>query len=229
VSHYVITRWNVRGFGGSYRDPRWLDERQWLFESFCLPSVRRQILEDFTWLILIDAETPPEARGWLTGCDPRIRLVPIGPDPRERALAIRSIIRSGSGDRVITTRLDSDDAIAGNYLHAVRAYDWGVRRFVGFEYGLAFDCRTGQLWFRRYRLNPFLSLIEPRDHAESVHVQRHEDVCCDELVSLASIGWLQVIHGGNLANTLQGSPVPGSDVPELLDAFGVADSSAARL
>jgi Putative rhamnosyl transferase len=229
VSHYVITRWNVRGFGGAYRDPRWLDERQRLFESFCLPSVRRQILADFTWLILIDADTPAQARDWLTGCDPRIRLVPVGPDPRERALGIRSIIRSGSEARVITTRLDSDDAITANYLHAVRAYDWGVRRFVGFEYGLSFDCRTGQLGLRRYRLNPFLSLIEPREHAESVHVQRHEHVPSDELISLASIGWLQVIHGTNLANTLQGSPVPESAVPELLDAFGVADASPARL
>jgi hypothetical protein len=227
VSHYVITRWNVRGFGGWYRDPRWLAERQWLFESFCLPSVRRQILEDFAWLILIDAGTRPEDRAWLIDCDPRIRLLPVGPDPRERAAAIRAVIRSGPGDRVITTRLDSDDAIAGNHLHAVRAYDWGVRRFVGFECGVAFDCRTGQLWVRRYPLNPFLSLIEAREHAESVHVRRHDDVPSDELVSLPSIGWLQVIHGRNLANTPQGSPVPESAVPELLNSFGVRGSTAA--
>jgi hypothetical protein len=228
VSHYLITRWNVRGFGGLYRDPDWLAERQWLFESFCLPSVRRQIARDFCWLILVDVETPPEVRAWLAGCDQRIQLVPVGADPRERTLAIRAVIRSGSGERVITTRLDSDDAIADNHLHAVRAHDWGVRCFVGFEYGLALDHRTGQLWLRRYRFNPFLSLVEPRDGAESVHVKRHDRVRSEELMSLPAIGWLQVIHGRNLANTPQGSPVPAGAGPELLESFGARSPDLAR-
>jgi hypothetical protein len=112
--------------------------------------------------------------------------------------------------------------IAPNHLHAVRAYDWGVRRFVGFEYGLSLEQRTGRLWVRRYRLNPFLSLIERRDEAESVHVTRHDQVRPEELVSLPAIGWLQVIHGRNLANTIQGSPVADSDVPALLHSFGLS-------
>jgi hypothetical protein len=222
VKHYVITRWNVRGFGDSYRDTRWLAERRRLFERFCLPSVQRQTVGDFSWLVLIDTETSPQVRTWLRGCDPRIQLVSVGPGPVDRERAIRAVIRSCPEDWVMTTRLDSDDAIECNHLRAVRAHSHGTRPFVGFEYGLSFNSRTGELRWRSYRLNPFLSLIEPREGAMSVHIKRHDHVRSDELVSLGSIGWLQVSHGGNLGNTLQGWPVPEAEVRSLLEAFGVS-------
>ena len=39
-------------------DPKWLTERQTLFEKFCLPSVMSQTNKNFEWILIADVRTP---------------------------------------------------------------------------------------------------------------------------------------------------------------------------
>ena len=43
-------------------DEAWLDDRFRLFETFCLPSVRGQTVQELSWLVFFDEATPQRFR-----------------------------------------------------------------------------------------------------------------------------------------------------------------------
>ena len=63
-NHYLITRFNLRA---DYWDvtknneqlltDEWMDNRMWLFENFCFPSVVGQTNQNFEWLLYFDTNT----------------------------------------------------------------------------------------------------------------------------------------------------------------------------
>ena len=65
VCHFVITRFNVRStLQGSEAmiEPAYLAHRLEMFEQFCLPTLRGQSRQDFTWLVLFSEDTPSTIR-----------------------------------------------------------------------------------------------------------------------------------------------------------------------
>lgn len=66
--HFVITRFNMKmqdwyhkdKNGNSTKDQAWLNERTFLFETFCFPSITAQTHKAFTWLCFFDEDTPEE-------------------------------------------------------------------------------------------------------------------------------------------------------------------------
>src|SRR5688572_22391393 len=62
--HLVLTRfWFRIAMGrdtGPRPDPAWFENRCKLFETYTLPSVTTQSVQDFTWIIYFDAVTPKE-------------------------------------------------------------------------------------------------------------------------------------------------------------------------
>ena len=72
IRHILVTRYNVpMGFSGQRNndplDPAWLDHREALFRRFTLPSVARQSVRDFEWVILFHPETPARYYSYLDG------------------------------------------------------------------------------------------------------------------------------------------------------------------
>jgi Putative rhamnosyl transferase len=214
-THVVQTRFSIQARWGYQEFPLdWLEDRLRLFDSYCLPSVAGQTGSDFLWHVYCDAGTDP---GILAELEMRSRKVPqmrvalTGPEgdaPRTHVLRA-----TDADDRaVLTTRLDSDDAISRHYVEAIQAH---VGRFIesdkatwllNFPRGYQLDDASGRLLFDWMPRSSFHTLFErvttdlktvlAGNHSKfhEIHPTEHDD---------SIPAWLMVIHEGNVLNTLR--------------------------
>lgn len=122
IQHLIETRFSLR----TSKEPlarEWLDYRLGLLAGFTLPALAAQSADEFTWLLFCDESTDPEILDQLRDEEQRlpatrVELVRSGHGPLE---IVRSMVRPDT-DVLITTRLDSDDAIADGYLELIQSY-----------------------------------------------------------------------------------------------------------
>lgn len=231
VTHLLLTKYNSRiSDDPTVRpglDERWLAERLELFARWPLPSIRRQSTPPDGWLLFLDADTPVahlDALRELVGKDAEIVLTQehltgqkVGEIINDRLPASPSVL--------LTTRLDSDDALAVSHLRRVRA-DTSFRGFVNPASGLQLvGGRVLRLWDHS---SPFLTRIEeragdrpPRSVLAVEHRKAHTVAPVRQLGGAPA--WLQVIHGGNRANVACGIPW---NIRRGAEAIGVAEFPA---
>lgn len=232
VQHIIQTRFSVRTQWGHMDGfpSDWLAARLDLFDAYCYPSVAAQTTSNFQWLIYCDEATPASTMEHLRDrarALPQMQLVVTGPTSVRTAT---KLLVDNEADVLITTRLDSDDAIHARYAEAIqaRASDFvGSRReswLLNFPRGFTLDRATGILYFAWSPRSHFHSLFERDPAATSTvlagnHSNFHEQHPTDQDDSLAA--WVQVIHGGNVKNSLR----EGVWVPEAkrarLHGFGI--------
>lgn len=181
-----------------------------LFERWPLRSVRGQTQAPDGWLLFVDSETTTkylQDLAELVAGDATIVEVsgPLTDNRIAHYVADHLAKRSGL---LITTRLDSDDALASTYVERIRAVaDSGWRGFVNPRVGFQLVGDTVlKLWDSS---GPFMSYLEDTDPASiprtvlSVeHYQAHRAGPVKQLGGGAA--WLQVVHGRNLANSAAG-------------------------
>ncbi len=222
MKHYLITPWNTDNL-----DPEWLDERHILYEKYCLPSVLSQDNEDFEWLLIVDSRTPKQYKSRLESYPATIIYHDFGTTEwkfdlegkgrghravnLEYSVAepLRNYIGTPDTDYVITSRLDSDDAISVDHIakiqrHAKQRGHRKQRFWVNLVRGMKLN--KGNVYPINRQSNPFISFVEPPyDLLTTYQVSHVEAVCTGhhiEQVREGSPTWLQVIHGGNLCNRL---------------------------
>ena len=208
VQHLVETRFSL---GAERLTRAWLEERLELLRRYTLPSIAAQTGSSFTWLLLCGESTDPEVLERLREERrrlPALELVPTAAD-RGPLQVVRERVRRDA-DVLITTRLDSDDAIADRYLEAVQEYAGPFHRsrherlLVAFPAGYRLDTREGSRLHRAWTPNaPFHSLFErPRRAAPWTVRGRwgHSDLHlhCPTHQDASLRAWLKVIHGGNI-------------------------------
>ena len=149
--HLLETQFSVR-MGRELTLP-WLRERIELLRRYTLPSVAAQTSDRFSWLLLCDEGTHPEALAELREEAmrlPNARIVLTGPG-RPALSAVRDAV-DRKAEVLITTRLDSDDAIADAYCEAVEAYAEPFLRarhealLLNFPRGYRLDAQSGLLY-----------------------------------------------------------------------------------
>lgn len=190
VTHLLMTRFAV-DFQRIPLTPSWFRKRFDLFERYCVPSVKAQTLTDFRWLIYISSKFAREYASRLAGYDGRIE---VRTDDHKAAL-------DAIGDVVVTTRLDSDDAIAATVLEQAHWLAPSVSEptLVNFLTGYHVHDKRQRAYVGRGAA--FKSLIEPAGSRVGVYVRN-----CDEIadvfpsVVVREPSWLRVVHGGNLVN-----------------------------
>ena len=134
-------------------------------------------------------------------------------------------------DYFLTTRVDNDDALARNFMETVRtsAQDalTQVPVLLNPTYGVQFD---GHLLYRRpWPWNAFISLLETGADPLTIFVAQHYSL--EKYGKYQEIGsgeplWLQYIHGGNLANRINGLPLRSVDRVRKQFALDLAASPA---
>jgi hypothetical protein len=230
VNHFLITRWNLPGAlqaSGLERvtDSRWRARRRELFELYCLPSVARQTVADFSWLFLVSEGLTPEADvHWFQAHDERLRIVPVeDPESSGSAEARNAVSGSVSGDDwVITTRLDSDDILHPDHLRRVRVAHGGKRQVVEFINGFYYDVRRDSLRRVREPQNAFVSVLEPANDLRTALGWGHHEIGLEnEILYLEEPGWIALVHDHNALTYLWGDRVPSSTKREVLTEFGV--------
>ena len=117
--------------------------------------------------------------------------------------------RLGSGvSSLVTTRLDSDDALSANYLAQVLEAAAGWRGFINAPRG--YRLCEGNVVRCVDRAGPFLSFVEELcgRSPQTVFQVRHDraEQRGPVLQLKGRPNWLQVLHGGNLANRFCGWP-----------------------
>jgi hypothetical protein len=213
--HVVLTRFSVKIAGGRFKDRAWLAHRFELFDRFCFPSVRAQSCQNFHWLLFLDSSLPPDFRSRISEYTRQFpRLIPIYISQFfTQAVARRAVapFLSGMG-HLITTRLDNDDAIATRFVESVQSrfetQDFG---FVNLPHGFVYCDRMTYAW--SHPCNPFISLIERVESFQTVLCGCHADLWrLGPVNQVEDIpGWLQIVHGNNLANSVKGIPVKATE------------------
>jgi hypothetical protein len=235
--HIVETRFSVRWkVSPPSFTHEWLAYRLGLLKRFCLPSVAAQTVDDITWVLFCDESTDSSAvselRELKRDC-PALRIAIVNSD---RAVAIPEVVGSlvhPETEVLITTRLDSDDAIAETYLESIQAYAESFRRsgfdrlVLNFPRGYRLDLESGTAYRCRMPYSPFISLFErPREShpigaLSGAHPKMHEFFPSHQDESMA--GWLQVIHGANVSNAIERTDRELHDATELA-AFNSKDT-----
>lgn len=208
--HVVLARFNVRFQGQSPPGENWLLYRWGFFREALAASVARQTVRDLTWLVFFDRSTPGWLRDEIDGLSPGL-FTPVFLDEAWSLAAVqREVLTVTSADYVITTRIDSDDAIATRFIEEVQSHFAHQRaQYINLLCGVQVD-RRGWVYRVDFDCNPFISYIEklepdaaPRTVFQSFRhgdSQYHGSV----LNVVSPPRWMQVVHGGNLANNVRG-------------------------
>lgn len=176
--------------------------------------MREQSAAPDSWLVFCDAGCP----AWLFEEPHEIGAglfdVVTLHEPWGRAPLSRAVAEVTDRPYLITTRLDSDDAIGIDFISQVQEqFEQQDSMYVNLLCGLQLD-RSGQVFRYDYPDNPFISYIERVDGVPRTVFQHPQHGKCRTLADVRDVVsdpmWMQVIHGGNLMNTIRGPRVaPG--------------------
>ncbi len=225
--HFLLTRFSaVFTHGDVPAQEEWLRYRLGFFVDACWSTVRAQQGADFTWLVLFDDRCPVDFRAEVEALAEGT-FTPIWTHEQfSTGLFAKQIMAltppEGAKPWLLTTRLDSDDGIARDFMAAVqsqfRAED-GL--FIDFPRGIQID-RSGSTYRYDQLSSPFLTLVERR-HSDvpprTVYTARHararnwgplREVKAPPM-------WVQVIHGTNLLNMTVGGRINPRIVNERFD------------
>lgn len=210
VAHVLLTRFNLPSPGAESlvrAREGWLRDRQWLFERYCVPSVRAQSNQNFTWVIYFDPHSPDWLRRRISELSADGLFTPIFRESVSTADLVTDVrgVVDGVPDRLITTNLDNDDALAVDFVDRVQtcAPRQG-RRAVYLTRGLIRF--HDHVYVRRDASNAFCSVAEPAGDPMTCWVDWH-NALAGHMPVVQDPGppaWLQVVHGGNVSNRVRG-------------------------
>lgn len=221
VDHLVLTRFSsLRRAGAEPLAEDWLRYRLAFFYDTCHPSLTRQVGADFRWLVFLDDRCPDDFRADVEQLAEGAFEPVWGHAPFREELD--RVVAGTTGSHLITTRVDSDDAVARDFVARVREqFADQDRLYVNFTRGLQVD-RSGSIYRRDQPSGPFISLIEARspDRApDTVYATKHARARTRGPVREVRTApmWLQVVHGGNLRNIVVGPRVSPRVVADRFD------------
>ncbi|WP_234086646.1 glycosyltransferase [Azonexus sp. R2A61] len=218
IRHLIITRFNVASPGreAAIRLKRgWLDERFILFEDICLPSVKAQSNQCFEWIIFFDVETPADYKEKISELTKVYPFKPVYTDSFDMRVLGPQIVRDCEpADFLLTSRLDSDDILADDYVARVQdvALSGKGKFVINFDQGAILQLNGSKQALYEYwdHSNPFSSMVEPFGlDAVTIWGVQHTEL--SQLGQVQHISgtpmWLQVVHGGNVSNRVRGTRV----------------------
>ena len=220
IEHFLITRFNVLPKfdiidDGSW-DREWLNHRFNLFEKFCYPSVVNQTNQNFRWIVFFHSKTPDIFKQKINEYATWENFIPVYVKDRYTLESNKSIILdqlSNNTEYLITSRLDSDDAISKDYIATIQDnFAEQEFEFINFSYGYVLHShKFHKLYIFKYLQNPFVSLVERVNEFSDIGFQTV--FCADhtQLYSQGNVkqikdepGWMQLIHGKNHNNRVRG-------------------------
>lgn len=107
IHHFILTRfnlllWNKDKEGNKVRSKEWLEHRFALFERYCLPSIKNQTCQEFTWIVLLDRTTPESFKERIAEYQRECKqLIPVYVEP-ERGRYFAEIFRQEVVKRLVS-------------------------------------------------------------------------------------------------------------------------------
>jgi len=217
--HYLITRFNLRA---DYWDvtknneqlltDEWMDNRMWLFEKFCFPSVVGQSNQNFEWVIYFDTNTKEVYKNRILNLvenHKNVKVFFVDAMPSFMPELLKYIAEQTKGiPYLITTRIDNDDSIHVDFINEVqKQFKQQDYRAIDFIKGYSLQIEPIYILGKKEQLfNPFISLIEKNENPKTAFYQDHRFWKRDKKVT--QIGhkrlWLSIIHQRNKINKFDG-------------------------
>jgi hypothetical protein len=210
--HFVLTRFDVNlGDQSKYRTDEWFENRLALFEQFTCPSIASQTQQDFTWIVFFH-EQSRETVERRFGEKPQL-YTPVFTSALWEPAIVRDAVRSLSTSEqglIVSTQLDCDDVFAPDTVERIqRAVASGPGERSYFNFPLGYQFCDGRFYIALDPANPFITLVEPVESLDEALFAYH--VCHEDASEHAPVtqidwspGWLQVMHGTNIANHTNG-------------------------
>ncbi|HYI34255.1 MAG TPA: glycosyltransferase [Glaciibacter sp.] len=210
INHVLITRFNLPSPGPESlvrAQPGWLEARVDLFDRYCVPSVLAQKSRNFSWMIYFDPESPQ----WLLKRIERFEadgiFLPVFRATVNHHELLADIRRRVGREEttLITTNLDNDDGLAGDFVERVQAtVSPHPRAAIYLTNGLI--ARANELYLHRDRRNAFCSVRESWTEPATCWYDWHN--LLGHSMPVIEVGgnpaWLQVVHGTNVSNRVHG-------------------------
>lgn len=206
----LLTRFAVSVEGRrEYLNPEWFAGRQQILARTLLPSVEHQTFGNFRWLLMVGDDVSKSCVRRLQAFVQPFGEVLICNHGESLDVAVTRYL--GFPGTLISCRVDSDDSLAPDFIESVVSQ---IRpgEALAFFTGAGYSLRNSRAWFVFETANPFMSLYS--ESGQSIWtigdhnlVHRKENF---RLIVNAKPLWLKVIHGGNIANSSEGTYIPMS-------------------
>lgn len=154
--------------------PNWLETRFELFNKYCLPSVQAQTFKDFDWVFLVSRDFPKWKSEYTATLEQYGKIVWMTDYFSDAQPGISEALTPlYKGGWLCTTRLDSDDMLANDFMETVHTYATQENKWLSFKNGyFLFD--GNKLKDNITNRNQFLSYVEPAtDIVKSVLSKSH--------------------------------------------------------
>ncbi|GGZ53389.1 glycosyltransferase [Mesonia mobilis] len=221
MNHFLITRFNVKiknwknsKKGEEVLTDKWLKERFFLFETYCLPSVKNQSNLNFKWFVFFDKDTPEIYKNRIQKIANNFpNFIPVYiQDITFLNSSFKQCITNNIIDpkkNIITTRLDNDDLIHREFIETIQ------KNYVDRD-GVVIDLRRGyqvalgeqndQIRIFDFPFNPFVSYIEKyKENLQTVMYQQHRSFKYNknQLIIDEKPLWIELVHESNKYNTVR--------------------------
>jgi N-acetylglucosaminyl-diphospho-decaprenol L-rhamnosyltransferase len=181
-------------------DEDWMQERCRLMETYTIPSIQSQTNQDFTWVLLVHSKTPKHIMDKLDSYPCEVWWTETDYEGVKDRLSEEEW---EDDEWVLTTNLDTDDAINREFVNEIQEEFRGVRECVSFTEGMAYRVTTGNSFKSHIMNNAYQTAIELGKDAEGILVIDHlrlAEVFDVRYVYTEDPMWFQVVHGGNISN-----------------------------
>lgn len=207
--HIILTRFSVRFPGSPPIDEDWLAYRWAFFRDALASSLSRQTVRTFQWLVFFDIDSPTWLREEVDELRPSL-FTPVYVSSWAPQIAQSAVAEVSTAPYLITTRIDSDDAVARQFVADVQShFDNQDSLYINLLCGVQVE-RTGELYRYDEPSNPFISYVEkrvvavpPRTVFQNFSHSRSREFG-DLLNVVGPPRWMQIIHGSNIANCVRG-------------------------
>ncbi|MFC4817036.1 glycosyltransferase [Flavobacterium sp. GCM10023249] len=217
--HYLITRFNLRNpkwdvtkNNESLLTDDWMEDRMWLFENFCFPSVTAQVNQNFEWLLFFDTTTSDKFKNRITELTrdkKNITIFFIDGMPAFYDEIQQYITTNSEGkSHLITSRIDNDDSISKYFIDEVQK-QFKVQDYQAIDIinGYSLQVKPNFILGKKEHIfNPFISLIEKNDHPKTVWFSDHNMWKKETRITQITNKrlWLSIIHEKNKVNEFDG-------------------------
>lgn len=207
--HVILTRFSVRFPGSLPIDEDWLAYRWAFFRDALASSLSRQTVRTFQWLVFFDIDSPTWLREEVDELSSDL-FTPVYVSSWSPGIAQSAVAGVSTAPYLITTRIDSDDAVARQFIADVQEhFDEQESLYINLLCGVQVE-RTGEVYRYNEPSNPFISYVErrlqtdlPRTVFQNLSHGRSR-AFGDLLNVVGPPRWMQIIHGSNIANGVRG-------------------------
>lgn len=246
---FIITRFNLQLWkkdkhNRATQSAEWLEQRFYLFDKYCFPSVMKQTNKSFLWICLFDISTLQLYKDKIINYKQKLpEFIPLFLNEEETidyGGYITKIIKyfKDESSMLITMRLDNDDALNLDYVSVIKKNTEIQTKdivILSFKYGIQYYVKEKLAVKIPFYNNHFLAMIDKTydkntiDSKEVKHILQFNHYEANKYPypficnSKDKDMWIEVIHATNVSNdckmTFKQKAV--QDVDFLISHFGI--------